>query len=165
MSETTQTAGKASGVTREMREEMKFIGIPVIVSFKDGDYSTIERTKKLFMERRVEIEGVIDPDMMWAPWYANDIMFTYIYAVQVAELVNVPAGMIGFTQPAAEYAVVAYDGPLPWNPDPYHLLYEYRQSEGLEQNDRLMVLEKYRFDLEAEPNGQISIQVWGPLKS
>lgn len=164
MSETMQETGTASEVARVKREEMKFIGLPVVVSFKDGDYESIGRTKKRFMERKGEIDGIVDPDIMWAPWYANDIMFTYFYAVQVTDLANVPEGMVGFTQPAGEYAAVRYDGPMPWNPDPYDLLHRFRQREGLTENSRLMVLEQYRFDLEAEPNGQISIQVFGPIQ-
>ncbi|EFM09622.1 transcription activator effector binding [Paenibacillus curdlanolyticus YK9] len=157
--------GFASEVVTVHLDEMKFVGLPVIVSFKDGDYGTISKTKQLFMERMGEIEGVINPDILWAPWYANDIMFTYVYAVQVASLDNnVPEGLVGFTQPAARYATVHYEGPLPWEPDPYERLQTYRQQEGLEQVKGLMVLEKYEFDREDHPDGLLYVDVFGPIQ-
>ncbi|MWC29726.1 effector binding domain-containing protein [Paenibacillus sp. MMS18-CY102] len=159
-----QATGIASEVITVQLDEMKFIGIPVIVPFKDGDYSTIGKTKQLFMERMDEIEGVINPSILWAPWYANDIMFTYVYSVQVASLDNVPEGMIGFTQPAARYATTHYEGPLPWEPDPYERLQAYRQREKLELAKGLMVLEKFEFDREDDPDGLLYIDVFGPIQ-
>lgn len=161
MGESIRTANE---VTRVSLGGMKFIGIPVVVSFKDGDFGRIEQMKQLFLDRKDEIQGIVDPDILWAPWYANDIMFTYFHAVQVESLDDLPEGMHGFTIPAGEYATVHYEGPTPWDPDPYGLLHEYRQREGLEADSRQMVLEKYRFDRQDDADGQLYIDVFGPLQ-
>lgn len=164
MNETGKTAGKASEVEIVKLQEMYMVGFPVNVSFKHGDFSTIGRTKQLFMERKDEIRHAVDPDVYWAPWYDSEVMFTYFYCLQVSELSDVPEGMMGFAIPEATYASVYYEGPLPWGPDPYGMLAEYRKANGLAPRERGMILEKYRFDDDCKPDESIAIRVLGPIQ-
>jgi hypothetical protein len=60
---------KASEVKMIKLHEMNMVGFPVNVSFKDGDFSKIGKTKQLFMERKDEIQHVVYPENYWAPWY------------------------------------------------------------------------------------------------
>lgn len=54
--------GKASEVTTVELGEMKMVGFPVNVAFKGGDFSQIGKIKQRFMERKGEIQHVINPD-------------------------------------------------------------------------------------------------------
>ncbi|QGQ99000.1 AraC family transcriptional regulator [Paenibacillus psychroresistens] len=145
--------------------EMKMVGFPVIVAFKEGDFSKIDKTKQQFMERRNEILNVIDPNIYWAPWFSCDVMFTYFYCLQVSEWAEIPHGMMSFTIPEAEYAAVHYSGPHPMDPDPYDYLAIFRQKNNIELKEKGMVLEKYRFDQNCEPGVKIALDVFGPIKS
>ncbi|MBP1991918.1 GyrI-like domain-containing protein [Paenibacillus eucommiae] len=163
MSEQDQKAGQASDVQIVQLEEMKFVGFPVVVSFKDGDFSKIGKMKQLFMERKGEIKHAVDQESYWSPWYSCELMFTYFYCLRVSELADIPEGMNGFTIPGTKYAAVSYEGPHPMGPDPYELLAQYRQANQIKQKDNGMVIEKYRFDQECLPNEYIALEVYGPI--
>ncbi|WP_409342717.1 GyrI-like domain-containing protein [Paenibacillus sp. MBLB4367] len=166
MSEQVQAEGKASEVTIVSLPEMIMVGFPVNVSFKEGVFSNIGLTKQRFMDNKAAIKHAVDPDTYWAPWYNCEVMFTYFYCLEVSELADIPEGMMGFTIPAASYATVRYEGPLPWSqPDPYGLLAEYRRDKGIESYENGMVLEKYRFDNDCAPNEYTAIEVFGPVKA
>lgn len=92
-------------------------------------------------------------------------MFTYFYCLEVGDLSDIPEGMMGFTVPAHTYAIVRYEGPYPWSPDPYDAIAEYRQQHGLESDRNGMVLEFYGFANEAvREEGRLIIDVAVPLK-
>ncbi|RAV11229.1 GyrI-like domain-containing protein [Paenibacillus contaminans] len=165
MSEQVQAEGEVSEVIVVRLPEMKMVGFPVNVSFRDGVFSNIGLAKRKFMENKAAIKHAVDPDTYWAPWFNCDVMFTYFYCLQVNKLSDIPEGMMGFTIPAATYAAVRYEGPHPWSPDPYGLLAEFRQSSGLENYEKGMILEKYRFDADCVPNEYIAIEVFGPVKA
>jgi effector-binding domain-containing protein len=162
--EQISTVGKASEVKIIKLHEMKMVGFPVNVSFKDGDFSKIGETKQLFMERKDEIQHVVDPETYWAPWYNCEVMFTYFFCHQVSELMDIPEGMMGFTIPESTYATVYYDGPHPWNPDPYDLLALFRQANNFTTKENGMVLEKYRFEKDCTPMERITLDVFGPIQ-
>jgi predicted transcriptional regulator YdeE len=145
-------------------EEMKVVGFAINVSFQDGDFSKIGKTKQLFIDRLNEIKHAVDTETYWAPWYSCENMFTYFYCLQVNELSDIPDGMMGFTIPTATYAVVYYDGPHPMNPDPYGTLAAYRRENGLVHAEKKMNLEKYRFDRECIPQEKVTVEVYGPIK-
>ncbi|MCQ6562985.1 GyrI-like domain-containing protein [Paenibacillus mendelii] len=154
------------GITGEVElvqlDEMKMVGIPVIVSFKDGDYSKIGKTKELFLERKGEIKHPVNPELYWAPWYSCEVMFTYFYCLEVSELAEIPDGMMGFTVPKGKYTKVSYEGPHPGGTDPYAVLAAYRQEHQMSHKEDGMVLEKYPFDQDGIPEW-ISIEVFGPV--
>jgi predicted transcriptional regulator YdeE len=163
MSDSAVDQGKAGEVQLIQLGEKKMVGLSVVVAFKDGDFSQIGQTKERFLARKSEIEHIINSDTYWAPWYSCEVMFTYFYCMEVSELTNIPAGMMGFTIPEAAYAYVHYEGPHPMGPDPYGLLAAYRQTNNLTHKERGMVLEKYRFDNECIPDRHISVGVYGPI--
>ncbi|WP_051251376.1 GyrI-like domain-containing protein [Paenibacillus harenae] len=163
MSEPVMNVGTAGEVEILTLGEMKFVGFPVNVSFKDGDFSKIGRTKQLFMERKSEIRHAVDPETYWAPWYNCEVMFTYFYCLQVSGLADIPEGMMGFAIPESRYAAVRYEGPHPWEPSPYALLAEFREANRISAKENGMVLEKYRFDDDCKPGEHISIDVLGPI--
>ncbi|GFN31348.1 hypothetical protein [Paenibacillus xylaniclasticus] len=58
---------KGISISRENLPELLFIGLPVNVSFKHGDFSKIGHAKEAFMRRRNEISNVVDQDHFYAP--------------------------------------------------------------------------------------------------
>lgn len=164
MTNQVRTTGKATKVKTVKLNEMKMVGFPVNVAFKDGDFSQIGKTKQRFMERKGEIKHVVNPDVYWAPWYNCEVMFTYFYCLEVSVFSEIPEGMMGFTIPETLYATVKYEGPHPWNPDPYGLLASYRQENGIANKENSMIIEKYEFAKDCLPGEGISIGVFGPIK-
>lgn len=72
--------------------------------------------------------------------------------------------MMGFTIPESHYATVKYEGPHPWEPSPYGLLDSYRKEIGIESKVEGMIIEKYEFAKDCLPDGEISIEIYGPIK-
>ncbi|WP_274364134.1 GyrI-like domain-containing protein [Paenibacillus thermotolerans] len=164
MSEQAKATGTANEVTTVKLGELKMVGFPVNVAFKDGDFSQIGKTKQRFLERKGEIKHVVNPDEYWAPWYNCEVMFTYFYCLQVSELSDIPEGMMGFTIPESLYAAVKYEGPHPWEPDPYGLLAAYRQDNNVANREEGMIIEKFEFAKDCLPNREISIEIFTPVK-
>lgn len=162
-SEQVHTAGKAEEVALLKLDTMRMVGVPVIVSFKDGDFSQIGKTKQRFMERKEEIRHAVDPQTYWSPWYSCKVMFTYFYCLQVSEITDIPEGMMGFTIPASYYAAVRYEGPKPMDPDPYAILATYRKENNIANKQDGMILEKYRFENDCKP-GWLALEVFGPVQ-
>ena len=62
MSDSAADQGKAGEVQLIQLGEKKMVGLPVIVAFKDGDFSQIGQGKERFMARKSEIGHIIDSD-------------------------------------------------------------------------------------------------------
>ncbi|NIK77804.1 putative transcriptional regulator YdeE [Paenibacillus castaneae] len=143
--------------------ELLMIGLPVNVSFKNGDFSKIEQTKEEFKRRLSEIPNAVNPVEYYAPWYSSEVMFTYLYCLQVSSLEFIPEGMIGLTIPAHQYVLVSYDGVRPFEPDPYEVIHRYSDEHGLKKNEPAMILEKYLFEND-DREGKIVIDVYAPIQ-
>ncbi|UVI28027.1 GyrI-like domain-containing protein [Paenibacillus spongiae] len=154
--------GAAGEVELVQLGELKMVGIPVIVSFKDGDFGKIGQTKQLFLARKGEIKHTVHSECYWAPWYSCEVMFTYFYCLEVSELADIPEGMLGFTIPKGTYTKVRYEGPHPADPDPYAVLAAYRQEHHMSAKADGMVLEKYPFDKDSILQW-LSTEVYGPV--
>lgn len=157
-----ETHTEQLNVQTESIGELKLIGLPVNVAF-EGEKSAIGRTKALFHQRRHEIKHQINEDRYVCPWFSNDVMFTYLYCMEVSSLEFIPDGMIGITLPASPYASVYYDGPKPFNPDPYGALYDYLQQNGLTHRNGGMNLEIYWFDRECTDD-RVILQICEPVE-
>jgi effector-binding domain-containing protein len=162
--EQISTVGEVNEVKIIKFHEMKMVGFSVSVSFKDGDFSKIWKTKQLFMKRKDEIQHVVNPETYWAPRNNCEVIFTYFFCLQVSKLTDIPEGMIGFTIPETTYATVYYNGTHPWNPDPYDLLALFRQANNFTTKENGMVLEKYRFEKDCTPMERITLDVFGPIQ-
>lgn len=154
---------KEISINRLELPETLFIGLPVNVSFKHGDFSKIGQVKEAFMRRRVEIPNIADSEHYYAPWYNCEIMFTYFYCMQVSSLEQIPEGMMGFAVPAHAYLRAQYDGEYPFNPDPYEELQRYREVHGLGHDKSAMVIEKYALANEGL-DGRLVVDVYGPIE-
>jgi predicted transcriptional regulator YdeE len=155
---------KEISINRLELPEIMFIGLPVNVSFKHGDFSKIGQIKESFMQRRSEIPNIVDHEHFYAPWYNCEVMFTYFYCMQVSSLEQIPEGMMGFAVPAHAYLRAQYDGEYPFNPDPYAELQRYREEHDLRHDKSAMVIEKYAFANEGL-DGRLVVDVYGPIES
>lgn len=128
-------------------ETKYFIGVPVTNVFQRFDSERMIETNQLFLARRNEIKGTINEQEYVCPHFANDILFTYIYCVEVTEIKDIPNGMIGFHVPSQRYVKVRSA-----DQDPYALSKEYLKENGLENNTRSLALEVFRFGEEQHFN-------------
>ncbi|MEI7027025.1 GyrI-like domain-containing protein [Paenibacillus sp. y28] len=145
-------------------EPMKLVGLSVTVAFENVDMGRIDAVRQQFFIRRNEIQGILHPDRYWSPWFSAEGVFTYFFCMEVADLLEIPEGMIGFTIPAHTYAKLHYDGPRPMNPDPYAVIGEYQREQGLAALKRALPLEAYSF-AEWQQEGRIVFDVYVPLRT
>ncbi|MGZ9583743.1 GyrI-like domain-containing protein [Paenibacillus marinisediminis] len=135
-------------------QEKKFIGIPVTSSFQAHSPKRIEETKELFLSRKNEIKNVINPNEYVCPHFASEVLFTYLFCMEVSDLVDIPEGMIGFVVPAHTYAKIRSEN------DPYEVLHTYLKNNGLENNSRAIALEVYQFE---DPEWPRKVDVYIPI--
>lgn len=128
-------------------EEKSFIGIPVTNVFQRFDSERMKEANQLFLDRKNEISGIMNDEEYVCPHYANDILFTYIYCMEVKEIKHIPKGMIGFSVPGQRYIKVRTK-----DQDPYALSKKYLKEHGLENNTRSLALEVFRFGEEQHFN-------------
>jgi len=117
-----------------------FIGVPVTNVFQKFDSERMKEANQLFLERKSEIKGIINEKQYVCPHFANDILFTYIYCMEVEAIDDVPKGMIGFEVPRQRYIKVRST-----DQDPYAISHEYLKEKGIENNIKSLALEVFRF--------------------
>lgn len=128
-------------------EEKYFIGVPVTNGFQKFDSERMKEANQLFLERRNEIKGIINEQQYVCPHFANDILFTYIYCMEVEGIDEVPSGMIGFYVPGQRYLKIRTSVQ-----DPYAISHEYLKENGLRNNTRSLALEVFKFGEEQNFN-------------
>jgi predicted transcriptional regulator YdeE len=119
-------------------EEKKFVGIAVTSSFQK--VTGVGEASQFFMSRKNGIQSMVSVDEYVCLHFSNDVVFTYIYCMEVSELEAVPVGMIGFTVPSSRYAKVRTE-----DEDPYGMINTYLTENGLESNPKLFAFEVFRF--------------------
>jgi predicted transcriptional regulator YdeE len=128
-------------------EEKYFVGVPVTNVFQRFDPDRIKEANQIFLARKSEIKEIINEHEYVCPHFANDVLFTYIYCMEVTEIKDIPKGMIGFCVPSQRYVKVTST-----DQDPYALIKSYLKENGLENNTRSLALEVFRFGEEQHFN-------------
>jgi predicted transcriptional regulator YdeE len=128
-------------------EGKHFVGVPVTVAFKRNDPERIKEANQIFIARKNEIKGILNEHEYVCPHFANDVLFTYIYCMEVSEISEIPDGMIGFSVPSQKYAKVRSK-----DQEPYGLIKSYLKANGLENNVRSLALEVFKFGEEQNFN-------------
>jgi predicted transcriptional regulator YdeE len=128
-------------------EEKCFIGIPATCAFKSSDREAIKVAGEAFASRKGEISGAVNEREYVCPHFANDILFTYIYCMEVENLEEIPHGMIGFRVPSQRYVKVRSE-----EHNPYKLVNSYLAANGLESNTSSLALEVFKFGEEQHFN-------------
>jgi Uncharacterized protein conserved in bacteria len=124
-----------------------YVGVPVTNVFNRFNPELMKEANEIFNSRIREIKRIIHEHEYVCPHFANDIMFTYVYCMEVSEIEDVPKGMIGFHVPSQRYVKVrAVDQ------DPYESAKLYLEANGLENNTRALALEVFRFGEEQHFN-------------
>jgi len=107
------------------------------------------------MEHRAGISNVLNRDEYVCLHFCNDVVFTYIYCMEVSERNTFPEGMIGFTVPGGDYAKARSK-----STDPYRLIQTYIKESGLENHSGLFTMEVFRFgDEESKYNADILVPI------
>jgi predicted transcriptional regulator YdeE len=121
-------------------EEKHFIGVPVTTAFQRVDTESMREAYQRFLTRKSEIQGTLNQDEYVCPHFANDILFTYIYCMEVTGTEDVPQGMVGFSIPSQRYVKVRSK-----DKDPYALVKSFLREESLENNRQSLALEVFKF--------------------
>jgi predicted transcriptional regulator YdeE len=128
-------------------EEKHFVGIPVTNAFQRFDADSIKEANRVFLDRKSEIKEILNEHEYVCPHFAGDLLFTYIYCMEVTKIEDVPKGMIGFSVPSQRYAKVRSV-----DQDPYTLIKSYLEENDLDNNPRSLALEVFRFGEEQHFN-------------
>jgi len=62
------------------------------------------------------------------------------------------------------HGYVKYDGVYPFDPDPYEILQQYRDEQGLLKNSAAMVIEKYLIAANEGQTERLAVEIWGPIE-
>lgn len=134
-------------------EEKSFVGVAVTSPFQK--VTGVGEARQLFMEKTNEISNVMNAEQYVCLHFANEVVFTYIYSMEVSTLNTIPDGMFGFTVPSSGYAKVRSQ-----RTDPYKLIHTYLRENGLESNLNLFVMEIFRFGHEeSKYNGDVLVPI------
>ncbi|WP_028551636.1 GyrI-like domain-containing protein [Paenibacillus sp. UNC451MF] len=121
--------------------ERKYIGIAVTSPLKN--VKGIGEAQQLFMERKEEIQSIMDESTYVCVHFANEVLFTYIYCMEVTELQSIPESMIGFKVPSNQYVRVQSNGE-----EPYGLIDKFLRDKGMQRNSNSVSLEVFQFGKE-----------------
>jgi predicted transcriptional regulator YdeE len=128
-------------------EEKCYVGVPSTCAFKSSDREAIKVASEAFALRKGEISGAVNKKEYVCPHFANDILFTYIYCMEVENLEDIPQGMVGFLVPSQRYVKVISSAE-----DPYKLAKSYLAANELKNNGRSLALEVFKFGEEQNFN-------------
>lgn len=90
-----------------VNREYKLVGMSITGNFPESFPEVAVTIQRAFWERRKEIQHAKDYDILFSPGMCNGIVATYFACTEVAEIGDVPEGMIAFTLPDVEYVKVA----------------------------------------------------------
>lgn len=134
-------------------DERKYIGIAVTSPLKN--VKGIGEANQLFMERIGEIQGKVDESTYFCVHFANEVLFTYIYCMEVSELQLIPEGMIGFEVPTNQYVRVQSNGE-----EPYGLIDKFLRDKGMQSHLNSVSFEVFQFGKEeSKYNAEILVPV------
>jgi len=120
--------------------EIHLVGLYITSPFKGHLPERVEDMKREFHRRKNEIRNVIHSERYVSPSFVSEVLFTYLICMEVADLSDVPEGMIGFTVPPHHYAKVKSKG------YPYQEIHDYLEAANRRNNQRALSLEIYQFD-------------------
>lgn len=134
-------------------EGKQFVGLPVTCSYTDP--SPIGAVQSAFMERRDEILHAANPEKYVCLHFSNEVLFTYIYCMEVSDASKKPEGMITFTLPANTYACIKQP-----QDEPYSTIQKYIAEHGWELNAGTLSMEVFRFgQAESKYNAEIYVPI------
>lgn len=103
--------------------------------FGENKNKEITQLWDVFLPRRESINNRINPAISYGICYPvegknNEAAFEYIAAVEVSDLQDLPADMVGKTIPAQKYAVFTHKGSLDKIPETYQAIYAVWQPKS-----------------------------------
>ncbi|MDQ0885889.1 putative transcriptional regulator YdeE [Paenibacillus sp. V4I9] len=120
--------------------EINLVGMCITSPFKGHLSERVEDMKKEFFRRKDEIRNIIHPERYVSPSFSSEILFTYFVCMEVADITDIPEGMLGFTIPPHRYAKVKSTS------DPYRDIHDYLKANNKQNNNRALAFEMYHFE-------------------
>lgn len=130
-----------------------------------GPYSTFPdeaiRLQSEFLSRKHELNGEVKSTALHSPYFGNEVFATYWACYEVAHMEQVPQGMVQFTIPEHQYAMVTSTNKRIG--EGYEQLFAWMNEHKLIKQDNAVSLEIFYIDehLEEEPV-DLLIPIQGP---
>jgi predicted transcriptional regulator YdeE/catechol 2,3-dioxygenase-like lactoylglutathione lyase family enzyme len=138
-------------------DEKCYVGVPVTSSFQN--VVGIGEARQIFMEKKNEIQNIVNKDLYACLHFANDVLFTYVYCMEVSAIGIVPQGMIGFTVPGNRYAKVRTK-----DTEPYAFINSYLSANRMEKDSSSLAIEIFKFgENEHYNNADILVPIKLPM--
>jgi predicted transcriptional regulator YdeE/catechol 2,3-dioxygenase-like lactoylglutathione lyase family enzyme len=119
-------------------EEKCYVGVPVTSSFQN--VVGIGEARQIFMEKKNEIQSIVNKDQYACLHFANNVLFTYVYCMEVSTIDKVPQGMIGFAVPGNRYAKARTK-----YKEPYGFINTYLSDNQMEKDSSSLAIEIFKF--------------------
>ncbi|XEC92936.1 GyrI-like domain-containing protein [Paenibacillus tarimensis] len=88
--------------------EYQLVGQSITANFPSSfPKAAIEVQTEFFQKRRAEVKNALNHNVLLSPYMCNGVVATYFACSEVAEIEDVPAGMIGFKLPSSKYAKIS----------------------------------------------------------
>ncbi|UVI27976.1 GyrI-like domain-containing protein [Paenibacillus spongiae] len=129
---------------------MKMVGISYC-----GPYSTFPdeaiRLQSEFLARKHELNGDVLSTALHSPYFGNEVFATYWACFEIAHIDQIPEGMVQFTIPQRQYAMVRCTNKRIG--EGYERLFAWMNENQLVKRDNAVSLEIFYIDehLEEEP--------------
>jgi AraC family transcriptional regulator len=148
------------------KEEFKVIGMRY---FGENKNQEIKQLWDKFLPRIDSIKSRINPSASYGICYpveedTNDTAFEYIAAVEVADLLDIPEGMVGKTILAQNYAVFTYKGAVETITETYQAIYAVWQPNSGYELKKAPDFEYYDERFHPENPDASELDIYIPIK-
>jgi len=144
-----------------VKREYQLVGQCITTNFPSGFPQAAIKIQSEFVERRAEIAGAKNPEILISPYMCNGAVATYFACLEVEELGSVPDGMLGFKLADADYAKIQCTTKSIG--EGYSKLFDWIHSNGykLRNQNSASPLEIYYFSDKEEEDVELLIPVHG----
>lgn len=131
-----------------IKKEFLLVGESITANFPQGISEASIQLSETFNLRREEVQHAQNIDKVICPYMCNGILATYLTCLEVDQLGQIPAGMIGFKIPETEYAVVSCSNKTIG--EGYDRIFSWIQENGFISNNHAFSIEVFYYEENVE---------------
>ncbi|CAM4307493.1 GyrI-like domain-containing protein [Paenibacillus tarimensis] len=128
-----------------------------------GPYSTFPdeaiRLQNDFMARKHELNDNVKSAVLFSPYFGNEVFVTYWAALETHHMSSVPSGMVQFTIPEHEYAVVTTTNKRIG--EGYEQISAWMNEKGLKKHEFALAIEVFFVDAHLDEE---TVELWIPVR-
>ncbi|RXZ77449.1 AraC family transcriptional regulator [Paenibacillaceae bacterium] len=123
------------------REAIKLIGLNFTGPFPSSFPAGAVKVQNELGSRKSVIKNTVNNQVVFSPYFANEIMATYFACFEVSELNDIPEGMMGFIIPAHDYVKISCTNKT--IQEAYGKIFEWIGQNGYTQNGSACSIEVF----------------------